>query len=280
MRVVLTIAGFDPSGGAGTLADIKTLMAFGCFGVAAITSLTSQNTVAVYGATHQTAAGLRAQLDPVLEDFEIAAVKLGMLPNRELIECVAEVLEEHSLPNIVLDPVIRSTSGYDLIDDAALAALQERLFPLANLVTPNLAEAERLTGLVVNDLASMQQAAQQILQSVYRYNESGGLAPPTSSSRPRAVLVKGGHLPDEAVDLLVEGQTVSYLRAPKLATRNTHGTGCTLSAAIAASLANGVELNEAVQRAKRYVSAAICTAPNLGHGAGPVNHAVPFNQAA
>lgn len=272
MRVVLTIAGFDPSGGAGTLADIKTIMAFGCFGVAAITSLTSQNTVAVYGATHQTAAELHAQLDPILEDFEIAAVKLGMLPNREIIECVAEVLERHAFPHVVLDPVIRSTSGYDLIDGAALAALQERLLPLADIVTPNLPEAERLTGLVVNDLESMRQASAQIReQSVIRH--------PSAVSQPSpAVLVKGGHLPDEAVDLLDDGQAVRYLRAPKLISRNTHGTGCTLSAAIAAALANGAELFEAVQRAKNYVSAAIRQAPDLGHGAGPINHAIPLDQ--
>jgi hydroxymethylpyrimidine/phosphomethylpyrimidine kinase len=267
MRVVLTIAGFDPSGGAGTLADIKTFMAWGCFGVAAITSLTSQNTVAVYGAAHQTAAGLRAQLDPVLEDFEIAAVKLGMLPNREMIECVAEVLENHALPNVVLDPVIRSTSGFDLIDDAALAVLRERLLPLANVITPNLPEAARLTGLTVADLASMRQAARQILHSALR------------TPHLCAVLVKGGHLPDEAVDLLDDGETVRLLHAPKLATRNTHGTGCTLSAAIAAALAQGVELFEAVQHAKRYVSEAMRTAPNLGHGAGPLNHAVLFDHA-
>lgn len=272
MQVVLTIAGFDPSGGAGTLADIKTIMAFGCFGVAAITSLTSQNTLAVYGATHQTAAGLRAQLDPVLEDFEIAAVKLGMLPNREIIECVAEVLERHAFPHVVLDPVIRSTSGYDLIDDAALAALQERLLPLADIITPNLPEAERLTGLKVTDLASMRQAG--VLIRAQAANSTA----PSANHRKHAVLVKGGHLPEEAVDVLDDGQTVRHLHAPKLATRNTHGTGCTLSAAIAAALADGAELFEAVQRAKRYVSAAIRQAPDLGHGAGPLNHAIPNDQ--
>src|SRR5436190_1473890 len=133
MRVVLTIAGFDPSGGAGTLADIKTFAAFGCFGTAAITSLTAQNTVAVYGAYHQSVEVLRAQLEPLLEDFEIAAVKLGMLPHRACIEMVAEIIEQYALANIVLDPVIRSTSGYDLIDEAALAALIELLLPLADV---------------------------------------------------------------------------------------------------------------------------------------------------
>ncbi len=260
MRVVLTIAGFDPSGGAGTLADIKTLAAFGCFGVAAITSLTAQNTLAVYGAYHQPAAVLRAQIAPLLADFDIAAVKLGMLPNRALIETVAEIIRAHKLTNIVLDPVLRSTSGYDLIDDAALAALVEHLVPLADIITPNLPEAERLTGLQVRDLAGMRAAVKQIRQ------QSAIRHPPS------AILIKGGHLPDEAVDLFDDGQAEQLLRAPKIPTRNTHGTGCTLSSAIAAGLALGDDMPLAVERAKQYVSAAIRTAPGLGHGAGPLNH--------
>lgn len=272
MRVVLTIAGFDPSGGAGTLADIKTFMAFGCFGVAAITSLTAQNTLAVFGAAHQTAAGVRAQLDPVLDDFEIAAVKLGMLPTREIIESVAAVIAQRSLPNVVLDPVVRSTSGFDLIDDVALAALRECLLPLADVITPNLPEAERMTGLTVTKLDEMQPAAQHI------YEQATRPLPVASLTRQHAVLIKGGHLPDEALDLFFDGQTTQLLRAPKLNTRNTHGTGCTLSSAIAAALAQGLPMFEAVQRAKQYVSAAIRTAPNLGYGAGPVNHAISSEQ--
>lgn len=267
MRVVLTIAGFDPSAGAGTLADIKTMAAFGCFGVAAITSLTAQNTQAVYGAYHQPASVVRAQIAPLLEDFDIAAVKLGMLPNREIIETVAEIIRVHKLPNIVLDPVIRSTSGYDLIDDAALAALVEHLLPLAAIITPNLPEAERLTGLPVKDLDGMRQAA----KFIRRQSASGQPLP--------AILIKGGHLPDEAIDLFDDGQAGRLLRAPKIATRNTHGTGCTLSSAIAAGLALGQDLPLAVQRAKQYVSAAIRTAPDLGHGAGPLNHWFPLEQS-
>lgn len=267
MRVVLTIAGFDPSAGAGTLADIKTMAAFGCYGVAAITSLTAQNTQAVYGASHQPAAVVRAQIEPLLADFDIAAVKLGMLPNREIIETVAELLATHRLPNIVLDPVIRSTSGYDLIDDAALTALVEHLLPLAAIVTPNLPETERMTGLTVRDLDGMRTAAQQL-----RHQARSRHAHP-------AILIKGGHLPDEAVDLFDDGQSEHLLRAPKIATRNTHGTGCTLSSAIAAGLALGLELPLAVQRAKQYVSAAIRTAPGLGHGAGPLNHWFPIEQS-
>lgn len=260
MLVVLSIAGFDPSGGAGVLADIKTFSAFGCFGTAAITSLTSQNTVAVYGAVHQSAKTLRAQIEPVVSDFTIAAVKTGMLPTRETIEVTAEMIEQHSLPNVVVDPVIRSTSGYDLIDETAMRFLIERLLPLAKVITPNMAEAERLTGFEVNDLDGMKRAAERIYE----------LAQP--KIRNQAVLVKGGHLPNEATDVLFDGNEFQLFRAEKIATCNTHGTGCTLSSAIAALLANGFEIPEAITKAKQYLEAALRSAPNLGHGAGPLNH--------
>ena len=260
MLVVLSIAGFDPSGGAGVLADIKTFSAFGCFGTAAITSLTSQNTVAVYGAVHQSAETLRAQIEPVVSDFTIAAVKTGMLPTRETIEVTAEMIEQHSLPNVVVDPVIRSTSGYDLIDETAMRFLIERLLPLAKVITPNMAEAERLTGFEVNDLDGMKRAAERIYK----------LAQP--KIRNQAVLVKGGHLPNEATDVLFDGNEFQLFRAEKIATSNTHGTGCTLSSAIAALLANGFEIPEAITKAKQYLEAALRFAPNLGHGAGPLNH--------
>ncbi len=142
MRVAITIAGLDPSGGAGILADLRAFEAFGCFGTAAITSLTSQNTHKVYGAYHQPADVVRAQIEPVIEEFELRAVKIGMLPTREVIEVVADIIERHDLPNVVLDPVIRSTSGFDLIDRSAARYLAERLMPLADIVTPNMAEAE------------------------------------------------------------------------------------------------------------------------------------------
>jgi hydroxymethylpyrimidine/phosphomethylpyrimidine kinase len=261
MRVILSIAGFDPSGGAGVLADIKAFAAFGCFGAAAITSLTSQNTTAVYGAYHQTPEVLRAQIEPVLSDYQIAAVKTGMLPTRELIAEVADTIARHQLANVVVDPVIRSTSGYDLIDDEAAAFLAERLLPLADIITPNMAEAARLTRMEVSDLDGMQRAARQLYESCQMRTAQ------------RAVLITGGHLNEEAMDVLYDGATHIF-RAPKLATRHTHGTGCTLSAAIAALLAQGHEIPEAVRRAKAYVTAAIRSAPGLGHGAGPLNHAV------
>lgn len=258
MITVLSIAGYDPSGGAGILADIKTFAAFGCYGVGAISSLTSQNTVAVYGAAHQTPETLRSQLQPLSEDFTIAGVKTGMLPTRETIETAAEFVSTHRLPHLVVDPVIRSTSGYDLIDDVAVRELVRHLLPLAEVVTPNLAEAERLTGLVVRDIAGMEEAARRIVA--------------LCETASPAVLVKGGHLTDTATDLLYDGRDFYYLEGERIETRNTHGTGCTLSAAIAARLALGDELPEAVRKAKNYVERAIREAPGLGQGAGPLNH--------
>ncbi len=264
--VVLSIAGFDPSGGAGTLADIKTFAAFGCFGAAAITSLTFQNTTAVYGASHQSAGVLRAQIDPIISDFKIAALKTGMLPSRETIEVAAETIERSGLPNVVVDTVIRSTSGYDLIDDDAVRNLIEHLLPLADVITPNMAEAERLTGIEVKDLDGMKRAARKIREL--------SRAKTNNRSAKHAVLVKGGHLENEATDVLDDGREIQIFRSPKIATRNTHGTGCTLSSAIAALLAQGVEIPEAVVRAKQYLEAALRTAPDIGHGAGPLNHLV------
>ncbi len=262
MLTLISIAGFDPSGGAGVLADLKTFAAFGCYGTAAITSITSQNTVAVYGAYHNPADVLRAQIDPIISDFKIAAVKIGMLPNREIIDVVAETIERYALQNVVLDPVIMSTSGYQLIDDTKI--LIERIFPLADVITPNIPEAELLTGLKVEDADGMKRAA-RALHELCRAQSHG--------SHRNAVLVKGGHLPDaEAIDVLDDGREFHVFRAPRISTRNTHGTGCTLASAIAALLARGEGIPEAVPRAKRYLEAALRAAPELGHGAGPLDH--------
>ncbi|MFN0085219.1 MAG: bifunctional hydroxymethylpyrimidine kinase/phosphomethylpyrimidine kinase [Blastocatellia bacterium] len=266
MKTVLSIAGFDPSGGAGVLADIKTFAAFGCFGTAAITSLTFQNTVAVYGAVHQSAETLRGQIEPVLDDFTIAAVKTGMLPTRETIEAAAELIAGRGLPNVVVDPVIRSTSGFDLIDDAAMRHLIERLLPLADVITPNMAEAGRLTGMAVTDIDSMKRAAKRI------HRLSRG--PASRGKAARVVLVKGGHLEGDATDLLFDGRDFHPFSAPRIPSRNTHGTGCTLSSAIAALLAQGHTIFESVALAKKYIVGAIRKAPDLGKGAGPLNHFV------
>jgi hydroxymethylpyrimidine kinase/phosphomethylpyrimidine kinase len=259
MPVALTVAGFDPSGGAGVVADVKTFTAFGCFAAAAVTSLTYQNTTGVFGAAHQTAEVVRAQVLPIVEDFRVAGLKTGMLPSREVIEEVARLLGETDLPEPVVDPVVRSTSGYDLIDDAALDALKKNLLPLARLVTPNVPEAERITGLSIRDEDDMLRAARVM-------REMGA----------RAVLVKGGHLTGRvALDILDDGGTVNTYAEARIETTATHGTGCTLSAAVAACLAHGLSLEEAVGAAKRFVTDAIRRAPGLGRGHGPVNHSVP-----
>ena len=246
------------------LADIKTFAAMGCFGVAAVTSLTFQNTVAVYGDWRLPADILRGQIEPVVNDFKIAAVKIGMLPTREMIEVAAEIIENNGLPNVVVDTVIRSSSGHDLIDEEAVGFLIERLLPLADVITPNLSEAERLTGLEVKDLDGMKRAAARI-------HEMSAAGRKTARG---AALVKGGHLENEATDILFDGREFHIFVAPKVATRNTHGTGCTLSSAIAALLALGCEIPEAVAHAKRYLSEALRAAPDIGHGAGPLNHFV------
>lgn len=256
--VALTVAGFDPSGGAGVVADVKTFTAFGCFATAAVTSLTFQNTQGVYGAAHQTARAVREQVLPVVADFRVAGMKTGMLPTREIISEVARLLREERLPAPVVDPVVRSTSGFDLIDDEALAALKKELLPLARVLTPNVPEAERLTGLTIRDEEGMRRAA--------RLMRSMGA---------RAVLVKGGHLTGRvALDLLDDGGTLQTFSAERVETASTHGTGCTLAAAVAAGLARGLALADAVGAAKRFVTEAVRRAPGLGHGHGPVNHSV------
>lgn len=260
--VALTIAGFDPSGGAGVIADIKTFTRFGCFATAAVTSLTYQNTTGVFGAAHQTAEAIRAQVMPVIEDFQVACAKTGMLPTREAIGEVARLFKEEALPAPIVDPVVRSTSGYDLIDDAALTALVQELMPLAALVTPNIFEAERITGLKIADAEDMERAAR-------RLRELGA----------RAVLIKGGHVPGggDAVDILDEAGQVTRYSGPRIETTATHGTGCTLAAAVAACLAQRLTLAQSVGVAKRFVAEAIRQAPGLGRGSGPIEHDVVIN---
>jgi hydroxymethylpyrimidine kinase/phosphomethylpyrimidine kinase len=256
--VALTIAGLDPSGGAGLIADVKTFTAFGCFAAAAVTSLTFQNTTGVFGAVHPSAEDVRAQVVPIIEDFKVAGAKTGMLPTREIIEEVARLFREAELPAPVVDPVVRSTSGYDLIDDRALDALKRELLPVARVVTPNIPEAERITGLSIRDEAGMIEAARAL-------RELGA----------RAVLVKGGHLDGaSALDILDDGGEIKRFVAERIETTSTHGTGCTLAAAIAACLAHGLTLEEGVASAKSFVTEAIRRAPRLGHGHGPLNHAV------
>ncbi len=280
-KVCLTIAGLDPSGGAGIIADIKTFSAFGCFATAAVASLTFQNTTGVFGAIHQTAESIRGQVEPIIEDYTIAATKTGMLPNREVIEETARLVKEYDLKNFVVDPVVRSTSGFDLIDESALEVLIERLFPLADLITPNLPEAERISRITIENEDDIKKAA-KLMQSFGAKN----------------VLIKGGHLSISdlgfgiwdlqegleigedrrpktkdrmARDYLFVGNELHVYKAEFIETNATHGTGCTLAAAIAANLALGKTLTEAVGTAKTFVTEAIRTASRLGRGHSPIN---------
>ena len=256
-KIALTIAGVDPSGGAGTIADVRTFAAFGVFPTAAIASITFQNTQGVFGAEHQSADSVRRQIIPILDDYEVSAVKTGMLPTREVIETVAAIIAERQLKNIVVDPVVRSTSGFDLIDDAALRSLIEKLFPLADLITPNIPEAERISGVAIESESDIHDAA-----SVMR--ELGA----------KNVLIKGGHLRATvgiAKDFLFIGEELRVFEEDYWETTATHGTGCTLSSAIAANLAWGNDLVTSVEIAKRFVNEAIRTAPMIGRGHSPIN---------
>lgn len=256
-KICMTIAGLDPSGGAGVIADIKTFAAFGCFGTAAISSLTFQNTTGVFGAVHQDADCVRRQAEAVFDDFELGAVKTGMLPTREVIEAVANLMRERQIANLVVDPVVRSTSGFDLIDDEALRSLVDFLFPLSLVVTPNTQEAERISGITIRSQKDIENAAQVIM-----------------SMKAANVLMKGGHLIDagKARDYLYQtGKDVQIFEADHIETTSTHGTGCTLAAAITANLALGKDLSEAVAAAKKFVNEAIRTAPGFGRGHSPIN---------
>jgi hydroxymethylpyrimidine/phosphomethylpyrimidine kinase len=240
--VVLTIAGFDPSGGAGVLADTRTFAAFKCFPVAAITSITFQNKERVFGCAHQAADTVRAQIIPILLEVRVACVKTGMLPTREIVVEVARITQEHNLHCLVVDPVMKSTSGYQLLDDGAATALREKLLPAARVITPNIPEAEALVGFSIKDEHDMRRAA----------NSMRGMGP-------QAVLLKGGHLQSrsEAIDLLDDGGQVKLFRSEWIAGGAFHGTGCLLSAALAACLAKGATLENSVQQAKDFVLAAM-----------------------
>ncbi|MBI1722382.1 MAG: bifunctional hydroxymethylpyrimidine kinase/phosphomethylpyrimidine kinase [Gemmatimonadetes bacterium] len=258
MNVVLTVAGSDSGGGAGIQADLKTFHQFGVFGTTVVTAVTAQNTAGVRAWEPVPASLVAAQLDAVAEDLPPQAVKSGMLGSASVVEAVAEGLSRHHLPNYVLDPVMVASSGERLLHPEAEDLILTRLVPLATLVTPNLAEASALTGSEVHDVDAMERAAWRLVKS--------GAA---------AALVKGGHLEgDQVVDVLVIGRDGRRLARPRIPTPGTHGTGCTLSAAIAAGLALGRPLERAVEAAVDFVDRAIAAAPRLGHGRGPLNHFV------
>jgi hydroxymethylpyrimidine/phosphomethylpyrimidine kinase len=255
LPIVLTIAGFDPSCGAGVAADLKTLSANNCYGVAAITALTVQSTQGVKAIHATPAATLRAQLDALAEDLNIAAVKIGMLGNRANAAVVAEFLDATKLSNVVLDPVLQpTTSGPDLLDAAGVKYLAEELMKRASVITPNISEAILLSGMEIKDVAGMEAAARKLV-------ERGA----------RAVVVKGGHM-DKAVDVLFDGTEALTLGGEHVHTENTHGSGCTFASAIAAQLALGRGLREAVMLAKAYVLKAIENGFSIGKGPGPLDH--------
>ena len=252
--VVLTIAGSDPSGGAGIQADLKTFTALGAFGAAVVAALTAQNTRGVRGIEAVSPAFVVRQMDAVLDDLDVRAIKTGMLGRAGVVEAVADRLAVGPAVPIVVDPVLVATAGQSLTESQAIDPIRRRLLPLATLVTPNLAEAEALTGRRVSTTQEMRDAARALI-------DLGA----------RAALVKGGHLPDAALDVLYDGVTFNELTAPR-APGVFHGTGCTLSAAIAVGLARGATLHEAVTRAKRYVTDAIADSPARGQGARPLDN--------
>ena len=253
--LVLTIAGFDPSCGAGIAADLKTFSAQNCYGVAAVTALTVQSTQGVKATHIVPAATLRSQLEALAEDLQIAAVKIGMLGNKANATVVAEFLDKSGCANVVLDPVVQpSAGGPELLDASGMKYLGEELMKRATVVTPNIAEAALLTGLEIKDIAAMEAAARKLV-------DRGA----------RAVVVKGGHM-DKAVDVLLEGGEIFILGGEHIKNENTHGSGCTFASAIAAQLASGHSLREAAVLAKAYVTKAIEHGFGIGKGPGPLDH--------
>ena len=261
-RAVLTIAGSDCSGGAGIQADLKTMLANGVYGMSAITALTAQNTTGVYGILESTPEFLASQLDCIFGDIRPDAVKTGMVSSAGLIRVIGEKLKEYGAEHIVVDPVMVSTSGSKLLQEEAMEALTSVLLPMAEVITPNIPEAEVLSGMEIASAADMETAAEKIFRSY-------GCA----------VLCKGGHSLNDANDLLCDGEGCTWFAGRKIDNPNTHGTGCTLSSAIAANLAKGMELREAVAVAKEYISGALAAGLDLGKGSGPLDHgfAVDFS---
>ena len=256
MRTALTIAGSDSSGGAGIQADIKTMTANGVFAMSAVTALTAQNTTGVTGIMEVSPEFLREQIDCIFTDIRPDAVKIGMVSSSGLITAIADKLEEYQAENIVVDPVMVATSGAKLISDDAVATLKARLLPIADVLTPNIPETEVLSGMEVKTEEDMVKAAEEISG---RYH--------------CAVLVKGGHQLNDANDLLYQNEKCRWFYGKRIDNPNTHGTGCTLSSAIASNLAKGFSMDESVERAKEYISGALGAMLDLGRGSGPMNHA-------
>jgi hydroxymethylpyrimidine/phosphomethylpyrimidine kinase len=256
MRTALTIAGSDSGGGAGIQADLKTFAAHRVYGTSAITAVTAQNTQGVTSWEALSPSLVRAQIEAVVSDIGASAVKIGMLANAAIVSSVAQCITELKLANVVVDPVMIAKGGDRLLEEAAVEAMRVALLPLADVVTPNAPEAEVLAGMPVRTPADMYEAGRRIL-----------------AMGPRVVLVKGGHLEGpESVDIAVSAADTFELRGRRISTRSTHGTGCTLSSAIAANLALGLDMHEALARAREYLQGAIEHAPAIGSGHGPLGH--------
>jgi hydroxymethylpyrimidine/phosphomethylpyrimidine kinase len=256
MKTALTIAGSDSGGGAGIQADLKTFAAHGVYGTSAITAVTAQNTIGVSGVVALSTDIITLQIEAVAGDIGVDAVKTGMLATAAIVEAVAAAIDTLELPSVVVDPVMIAKSGDRLVEDDAVAAIKAELLRRAFVVTPNIPEAEVLAGMTIASLADAREAARRIL-----------------ALGPGAVIVKGGHLDGpEVIDLLYDGREFHEFRGPRVESRHTHGTGCTFSAAIAANLALGHSLREAVERSKHYVARAIRRGLAIGHGHGPLDH--------
>lgn len=255
MKNVLTIAGSDSSGGAGIQADLKTFSAQGVFGMSVITAVTAQNTQGVLAVEDISLENIKQQIEAIFTDIEVSAVKIGMVSISQTIQTIAEQLKKYQAKNIVVDPVMVSKSGYHLLKPEAKVTLINELLPLAKVTTPNIPEAEVITGMQIKNLEDMKEAAQYIF-----------------NLGPQNVLVKGGHLSTEAIDVLYDGQEFSYFTSPRIKTKNTHGTGCTLSSAIAANLAQDLSVGESVKKAKEYITIAIEHSLSIGKGYGPTHH--------
>ncbi len=255
MKHLLTIAGSDSGGGAGIQADIKTFSAHGCYGMSVITAVTAQNTCAVTAVQDITPEIIAAQMDAVFSDIRVDAVKIGMVSQTASIRTIAQKLRQYNPKIIVLDPVMVSKSGFHLLQPDAVEALKQELLPLAVMLTPNIPEAEILTGMTIVTQADRKLAARKLKETGAAY-----------------VLIKGGHLTDTAEDLLYDGERFYTYGGARIDTKNTHGTGCTLSSAIAANLANGMSADQAVQAAKEYITIGIQHALEIGAGCGPTNH--------
>lgn len=260
VKRALTIAGSDSSGGAGIQADIKTFAAFGVYGMSVVTAVTAQNTVGVNGVQAIPSDFVGLQFESILTDIGVDGIKTGMLQNTEIVITVTQKLKDCHASLIVVDPVMVSTSGHILLESQAVDIMKQSLIPLANVVTPNISEAEILSSILIESMDDMKLAAKEI----YRLGCQN-------------VLIKGGHKEGKAIDLLYDGKQFFQFASERIQTKNTHGTGCTFSAAILANLVKGKNLTDSVAISKKYITAAIKSGPDIGKGYGPLSHSVPID---